>query len=311
MLAVGLTHLGYQVEQAPNTTEARALLRLRPYSLVLCDYQMPDGTGMDLLGHVIRTQPDLPFVMLTGHDDMPLAREAIASGAADFLTKPFELKSVARVIEQNWVRITREQERAAELTYSILSGTIRALVAAVDAKDPHTARHSERVSRIAGRLGAAMGLSPERLRILEFAALLHDVGKIGVPQEILTKPGPLTSAEWEVLKQHPARSAEIVSEVGPLSEVATIVRHHHERMDGRGYPDNLLGAAIPEFSRVISLADAYEALTANRAYRPALNPLDAQEVIRDNLGTQFDPALGQLFLSLFEERDPELARPLG
>lgn len=303
MLALGLTQLGYDVEQAANVTEARTLLQQHQYSLVLSDYEMPDGTGMDLLAHVSSGHPHVPVVLLTGHDDMPLARDAIACGAADFVTKPFELRQVARVIEQNWVRVERDEERTAALTNSILAGTIRALVAAVDAKDPYTARHSERVSRISGLLGEALGYSPERLRILEFAALLHDVGKIGVPHEILAKPGRLLPEEWEIIKQHPVRSAEIVAEVEPLAEVATIVRHHHERVDGRGYPDGLSGASIPEFSRIIALADAYEAMTANRAYRKALSPEEAQEVIRQNLGTQFDIRFGTVFLGLLERQD--------
>lgn len=302
---MGLTQLGYHVEQAPNVTEACALIRRHAYSLVLSDYEMPDGTGLDLLAYVTQNCRQLPVVLLTGHDDMPLARDAIACGASDFLTKPFELRQVARVIEQNWVRIERDEERIAALTNTILAGTIRALVAAVDAKDPYTARHSERVSRIASRLGEALGYSTERLRILEFAALLHDVGKIGVPHQILTKPGRLTPEEWEIIKRHPVRSAEIVAEVEPLAEVATIVRHHHERVDGRGYPDALSGTMIPEFSRIISLADAYEAMTANRAYRNALSSAEAQELIRENLGAQFDVRFGTAFLALFEEAEME------
>lgn len=305
MLAMGLTQLGYLVEQAANITEACALIRRNQYSLVLSDYEMPDGTGLDLLAYVTESCPHLPVVLLTGHDDMPLAREAIAIGASDFLTKPFELRQVARVIEQNWVRVERDEERTAALTNTILAGTIRALVAAVDAKDPYTARHSERVSRIAGRLGEALGYPPERLRILEFAALLHDVGKIAVPHDILTKPGRLTPEEWEIIKQHPVRSAEIVAEVEPLTEVATIVRHHHERVDGRGYPDGLTGAMIPEFSRIIALADAYEAMTANRAYRTALTSAEAQELIRENLNAQFDPQFGTAFLALFADQELE------
>jgi len=303
MLAAGLAQLGYGVEQAGSITEAASRLRGGRYSMLLCDFEMPGGTGLELLKFVSQVHPELPFVLLTGHDDTALARDAIANGAADFLTKPIDFRQVARVIEQNWVRVERDRERTAEAAESILTGTIRALVAAVDAKDPHTARHSERVSRIAVRLGEAMNLSPERLRTLEFAALLHDVGKIAVPEQILIKPGRLSAEEWEILKQHPVRSGEIVSEVGHLTEVATIVRHHHERVDGLGYPDGLTGDAIPEFSRIITLADAYEALTCNRAYRPALSPRQALEMIRANLAIQFDRRLGTLFLSLYERQD--------
>jgi hypothetical protein len=145
---------------------------------------------------------------------------------------------------------------------------------------------------------AELGLSSEGLRVLEFAALLHDVGKIGVPDQILLKPDKLDDAEWAIMKQHSARSAQIVGQVSQLVEVANIVRHHHEWTNGLGYPDGLAGEAIPLLARIITLADAYEAMTSDRAYRPAFTSAKARDVIRENLGTQFDPHLGALFLSL-------------
>lgn len=311
MLAAGLAQLGYGVEQAAGISEAAARLRDREYSMLLCDYEMPGGNGMDLLKYVAQVHPDVPFVLLTGHDTLDLAREAIALGAVDFIAKPIDFHQVARVIEQNRVRVERDRGRTQELTESILSGTIRALVAAVDAKDPHTARHSERVSRIAVQIGKAMALGAKELRTLEFAALLHDVGKIAVPEQILVKADRLSPAEWEILKQHPVRSAEIVGEVSRLSEVAKIVRHHHERVDGLGYPDGLVGDEIPVFSQVISIADAYEALTSNRAYRPALSPRQALEVLRGNLGTQFDRRIGEVFLATEKAHDPGAFRAVA
>ncbi len=293
-----LRFLGYSVDLASNVTEARERVRSRPYSLVICDYEMPGGTGMELLEYLNRVHPDLSLIMVTGHDEIPLARSAIASGALDFITKPFEMRQFARIIEQNFARRQQEQERAARLTSEVLTGTIRALVAAVDAKDPHTASHSERVTLLAGRLGQEIGLPPHRLNVLEFAALLHDVGKIAVPEQILLKPGKLTAAEWAIFKQHPVRSAQIVGEVGQLAEVATIVRHHHERIDGQGYPDGLSGEAIPFLSRLIAIADAYEAMTSDRSYRRAFKRGQARDELRADLGTHFDPMLGEVFLSL-------------
>jgi putative two-component system response regulator len=298
LVRTGLTACGYRVDTAASIAEARALLRTRAYALVLSDYEMPGGTGLELLEYVCRVYPGLPFILLTGHDEVDLARYAIRSGAVDFLGKPFELRQLVRQIEQNWARVERDRARAAELTNEVLQGTIRALVAAVDAKDPFTAQHSERVSRLAVALGRAIGLPDDRLRVLEFSALLHDVGKIGIPGRILLKPGKLTEEEWAVIKTHPERSAEIVSEVGALAEVATIVRHHHERMDGEGYPDGLEGDAIPLLSRIITTADAYEALTADRAYRPAMLADDAARLLRSYAGSQFDPWLVEAFLSL-------------
>ncbi|MFN3652663.1 MAG: HD domain-containing phosphohydrolase [Armatimonadota bacterium] len=300
MLQTGLQTFGFEVVTAAGVEEARRMLQSRPFQMVLCDYDMPDGNGMDVLSYVDQVLTELPVIMLTGHTEVPLASRAIRNGATDYLCKPVSIRQLIRVIEQNRARVERDRERAARLTEEVLTGTIRALVAAVDAKDPHTASHSSRVTRLALKLGGALGLSPERLRVLEFSALLHDVGKIGVPSAILRKPGPLTEEEWIVIKRHPVASAEIVNQVDALGEVATIVRHHHERVDGGGYPDGLVGAAIHPFSRMIAIADVYEALTADRAYRPARSPEEARRLIREGIGTQFDPAMARCFLEMPE-----------
>ncbi len=298
MLSEGLAVFGYRTETAENVAAAIELLRTRCFHLILCDYQMPSETGLELLNYVSEVHPDLPFIMCTGHDESELASEAIHSGALDFVAKPFRIPQLIRVLEQNWARLDRDSERVAQRENAVLEGTIRALVAAVDAKDPYTACHSERVAVLALHLGKAIGLTPDRLRILEFAALMHDVGKIAVPSSILRKAGELTPEEWVIIRSHPARSAEIVAQVGALGEVATIVRHHHERMDGDGYPDGLAGEAIPYLSRLLAVVDTYEALTSARAYRPALQPEKALEIIRQGLGTHFDQALGEVFLNL-------------
>jgi putative two-component system response regulator len=298
LLGAGLNSLGYQVDLSANVPEAIRRLKTQRYSLVLSDYQMPNGTGLDLLAYVADVYPDLPFILLTGQNDVPLARSAIAAGALDFLPKPFELSELARLIEQNRVRWNRDREQVANLSAEILTGTLQALVAAVDAKDPHTACHSQRVSRLALVLGRAAGFTNEQLRVLGFAALLHDVGKIAIPESILLKPGPLTSEEWLTVRKHPARSASIVGQVDQLGEVATIVRHHHERMDGSGYPDGLVGSAIPLLSRLLAIVDIYEALTAKRSYRNAMSPDEARAVIRSGLGTHLDETLGKIFLSI-------------
>jgi putative nucleotidyltransferase with HDIG domain len=236
--------------------------------------------------------------MLTAHRETDLARTAISTGALDFLSKPFELAELGRVIEQNWARVERDRARVTELTNGQITGTIRALVKAVDAKDPHTATHSERVTRISLRIGATLGLDPHAMQLLEYAALLHDVGKIGIPDQVLQKPGPLDEAEWALMRQHPVRSAEIVREIGSLAEVATIVRHHHERVDGDGYPDGLAGDAIPELSRIIALADVYEALTSERSYRPSYPHTRVREMIDGGAGSHFDSTLVPCLLSL-------------
>jgi len=298
VMQMAIRHAGHQTDLAADVAEAKQRLRTRSYSMVISDYRMPGDSGLDLLLYVSRVHPDLPFVMLTGHGDTSLACDVISAGASDFLAKPVDPRELGRLIQQNWARQDRDRQRAADLTNEVLTDAIRALVAAVDAKDPYTASHSERVTCLAMLLGEALNLPADRLQILWFAALMHDVGKIGVPESILQKPAKLDDQEWQVLRQHPARSAEIVARVGPLAEVATIVRHHHERVDGSGYPEGLQGDAIHPLARLMSITDAYEAMTSHRAYRPAMETDRARAQIAEGLGTHFDPMMGEVFLSM-------------
>jgi HD-GYP domain-containing protein (c-di-GMP phosphodiesterase class II) len=180
----------------------------------------------------------------------------------------------------------------------LLQGAVEMLLAAVDAKDSYTGGHSRRVTRIALRLGRATGLSTPALRLLEFAALTHDVGKIGVPEATLRKAGGLTAKEWVEMRRHPVVSAEIVAHMSDFREVAAVVRHHHERYDGGGYPDGLQAERIPYLARIIALADTFDAMTTKRTYGNPVAPAQAMEIIRENLGSQFDPLLGRLFLTL-------------
>lgn len=182
-------------------------------------------------------------------------------------------------------------------TEAVLTSTLGAVIAAVDARDLSNATHSERVTALALRLGRSLGLGPGELEALELAAMLHDVGKISVPEAILNKPGRLDAGEWECMRRHPVCSEEIVRRVHPLGEVARVVRHHHERVDGAGYPDRLRGSEIPFLSRLIAVVDAYDAMTADRCYRPALPPAEARRRLHAGLGTQFDTRLGEAFLA--------------
>jgi putative two-component system response regulator len=292
---VGLTRYGYDVETAHNTASAQECLRTSPFSFVLCDEEMPGGSGMDLLRYTSRVYPHLPFMMVTGRGEVDLARESIACGALDFVTKPVRIEELVRRIEQGQVRVERDRGRIAAVSEEVLGGAIQALVAAIDAKDPSTASHSERVSEIALRIGHELGLEGDMRLLLKYSGLLHDVGKIAIPEHVLTKPGKLDEEEWKLIRQHPVRSAEILRRAPALAEVATVVRHHHERMDGRGYPDRLAGHAIPFLSRLLTIADVYEALTSHRSYRPALSDGEARAIIHAGRETQFDGYLEHVF----------------
>jgi len=295
VLEAGLEEAGFRVRSAQSVGGAREKLRRESFDLVVCDYAMPGETGLALLDFVSRLYPHLPFIMLTGRADSDLARRTIRSGAVDFLAKPCRIADLVRHMEQGWERIERDRGRIAAAAQEVLGGAIRALVAAIDAKDPHTATHSARVTAVALCLSDAAGLSAQERTLVEHSALLHDIGKIAIPDHILIKPGPLDEDEWAIVRAHPARSGEIVAQAPALAEVATIVRHHHERLDGRGYPDGVAGEAIPFLTRVITIADAYEAMTADRSYRPARTSREARGLLKAGWGSEFDPELGAVF----------------
>ncbi len=297
MLEYMLAELGYGVRSVAGRADALAFLAQSDCALVITDQQLPDGTGLDLLDAVQHLHPAPPVILLSGSLDLDLPGRSLAQGAVEFLPKPVSFTLLARTLQQTWIRVERERTLAGARDRELLAGAVRALVAAVDAKDPYTALHSQRVTELSLLLGTRLGLSPERLQLLELAALVHDVGKIGVPDQILRKPGRLDNAEWQVIREHPVRSAEIVSQMGTRTEIAAVVRHHHERVDGAGYPDGLAGETIPYLSRIIAVADVYEALTADRSYRRAWTPEQARNIVREGLGSHFDRAIGEAFLA--------------
>ena len=178
----------------------------------------------------------------------------------------------------------------------------------MEAKDSYTSGHSVHVARAVRRLGGAIGLSDTDLFTLELAALLHDIGKIGMPDSILLKKSSLQDAEYVTAKKHTIIGSEIVGKIDELKEVASIIRHHHERYDGTGYPDGLSGEVIPKFARILAIADSYETLISNRIYRSALIVEDALKEIEKNAGTQFDPQLTKLFVGIMRS-DSDIALP--
>lgn len=186
------------------------------------------------------------------------------------------------------------------LIHAASTETVRALVAATELRDPYTAGHSLRVTRQALRLGRAMGLRPRSLEALARGTLVHDVGKLEVPDTVLNKPGPLTAEERRLVERHPVAGYDLCARLGFLPEELAVVRHHHERWDGTGYPDGLRGEAIPLLARIVAVVDVYDALTSDRAYRPAWSPERARAHIRQNAGTQFDPQVVAAWAHLVE-----------
>jgi putative two-component system response regulator len=291
---------GYEVIAASSGGEALDLLRTQHFDLLLTDQTMPGLSGLELTDAVSRMHPDMPIVVLTGHTDVELAKDSLQRGASDFVTKPVNIRELPILIERNLTRRRLEVARLRERGAQVLFEAIKALASAVDAKDPYTARHSRRVTRLSLLLADSIQLSSEERYMLELSAWMHDVGKIGVPDSILIKPAPLTPKEFAVMKEHPAKGAEIVGEIEEFGQVADVIRHHHERVDGRGYPDGLRGAAIPLASRIILIADSFEAMVADRSYRRSLGREAAIRELQEHSGTQFDQSLTQAFIGALD-----------
>mgnify|MGYP005842406723 CR=1 FL=1 len=328
----------FEVLTASHATEALELIDQRQPQVIVSDQRMPEMNGVDFLASVRDRHSDVVRMMLTGYTDMTIAVEAINRGEIyRLITKPWndeELKATLRQAFDHYDlkaeikrlnQITREQnfklqdmnknleEKVRDRTKQ-LDGknhelrtayiqTIRALAEAIDAKDAYTRGHSERVAVYASRLGRQMGLRTDLIERIYFAGLLHDVGKIGVPDAIITKPDRLTPEEYEEIKKHPEIGAKILEPVEFLHSIVPCVRHHHEWYDGcsAGYPDRLAGDQIPLPSRVIVVADTVEAMTSDRPYRKALSIEIVVDELRKYSGTQFDPVVVDAFLRLLEE----------
>ncbi len=322
---------------ATSPQEAIELLKSTPAQVVVSDQRMPDMSGVDLLSTIREHQPEMVRMMLTGYTEMNIAVEAINRGEIyRLITKPWndeELKATLRQAFDHYDLkaeikrlnlVTREQnfelqdmnrnlegkvrERTRQLAAkhqelrTAYIQTIRALAEAIDAKDAYTRGHSERVAVYASQLAREMELPKETIERVYFSGLLHDVGKIGVPDAIITKPDRLTEEEYLEMQKHPEIGAKILEPVEFLRHVVPCVRHHHEWFDGsnRGYPDRLQGDKIPLPSRLILVCDTVEAMTSDRPYRKAL-PLDV--VVRElhkYSGSQFDPVCVNAFLQLLE-----------
>ena len=201
--------------------------------------------------------------------------------------------------------IAIENVRLHRTVLNAYKSTIKALAATIDAKDPHTRGHSQRVTQYALLGAAALSLSPEESEVLEYAGILHDMGKIGIAESILTNPGPLTAEEWKIMRRHPLTGANILKEIPFLEKARKLVLHHHERYDGSGYPDGLRGKDIPLGARLLAVADAYEAMTSPRPYRE--RPLGHKEALvelKRNIGTQFDPKVAMVFVDIMKKKSP-------
>ena len=309
---------GYEVATASGGHQAMQMLDEAAFDLMISDVRMPDVDGIELLRWTAAHHGRTGVIMLSGCDDLRLAVNAMQLGALDYLQKPFQVSEVAQTLHEamrrHQERLARAQQvleletalqrKAGELQDSLKQlqsaseGTLEALVTALDAREHETQAHSERVSQFTVRLAQAMGVSGPDLEVIRKGAMLHDIGKIGISDLILLKPGPLTAEEWTEMRKHPMIGAWIVNGVDSLQSASQIVLSHHEKFDGTGYPRNLRGLEIPLGARVFSVADTFDAMTSDRPYNRSRSSEEAREEIRRHAGSQFDPEVVERFLEI-------------
>ena len=291
MTSEALANMSCQVEVAGSSVEAIELLRTRVFDIALVSHDALPDKDVRSLGNLSAIHPNMPIVLMATDLSIPDGREALRRGASDILVRPCNPAELPVVIERNVERRRLELERMMEKSTGLMLQAIEALVAAIDAKDPFTAGHSHRVTSLSLAISQELDISNEERYALELAAKLHDIGKLALPDSSLNKQSPLTEEEWNAMRQHPVTGARIVGEINELAYVSTIIRHHHERLDGTGYPDGLRGPTIPYLSRIIAVADSYEAMTTERAHRARLTPAEAFEELARGSGTCYSPGI--------------------
>jgi putative two-component system response regulator len=303
MIQYALKHLNYKVYLSYSATGGLDIVRQKKVDIILTDLNMPGMSGLELSQYIINMYLGIPIVLITGLSDLSLVKKALEIGVSDYIVKPVSIEELPVVIERNLQRKRIEKRMLQENKADTLLKALKALMRALDAKDPYTYGHSQRVVKLAMMMADKLKLDNGRRYTLQLSASLHDIGKIGMPDNILKKADSLEDIEMNKAKDHPLIGSEILGDIEELSEVASIVRHHHERYDGKGYPDGLQGDAIPLFSRILFILDAYEALATDRIYRKGLGKQKALEEIRKNAGTQFDPKLVNDFIEVMQNSE--------
>lgn len=325
----------YWCATAATADEAARLIESNSFDLVLSDITMPGTSGLEFCGYVQKTCPRTVVVMISAMTDIQFAIDAMRHGAFDYVTKPFDLERVKMAVDRalRYQRALEEKHRyeleleervrirTAELhsanedlnymldtMYRNYRATLRGLARTLEVRDIETSGHSDRVVAYSMRLGRKMGLASNDLLALEQGALLHDIGKIGVPDAILLKPGALTTDEWVQMREHVAHGLRIIEGVEFLSGARHVIGQHHEKYDGSGYPNKLRGAGIHIHARIFAVADAFDAIRSDRPYRAAASYEKAREELIAYAGSHFDPNVVNAFTTIPEEEWEEIRR---
>ena len=306
-----LVQQGYEVTTAAGGEEGLAVLQRQKITGMLLDVNMPGISGVELVPQIMEVEPTIALLMLTGVNDATSAALCMQRGAFDYLIKPIDLAPLSRAIHHalqrrhtqlegqqinQWLKdevaarvAERRLEQANQERLSV--ATLEALVNALEAKDPYLRGHSARVADLSAMVAAQLGCTDEQIEAVRTGGRLHDIGKIGIREEVLNKQGPLTETEYDHVRQHVTMGSQILAPLVHLKDVIAFVRSHHERWDGQGCPDRLAGEVIPIGARIIGAVEIYDALTTARPYQEKMTPELAVERMRELTGTVIDPAV--------------------
>jgi response regulator RpfG family c-di-GMP phosphodiesterase len=312
---VDLLSPAYECVAVGSAEEALLCLHSGGYDLVISDIMMGGMSGIEMIPHVLKMSSDIVVIMISGVQTVESAINALRAGAFDYVMKPFDLQhveaAVARALTHHTLRVEKRryetyleemvEQRTSELDRALRSlgdayrTTLKALTAALETRDSETHGHSERVVNFSLRLGREMGLDAEQMRSLEFGSLLHDIGKIGVPDAILRKPGALSESEWVRMREHPLHGQRILRGIEFLEGASRVVAQHHEKWDGTGYPLGLRDEEIDLNARIFAVADAFDAITSDRVYRRGRSYEEAAAELEEYAARQFDPTVVEAF----------------
>ncbi|MBN2498600.1 MAG: response regulator [Deltaproteobacteria bacterium] len=303
----------FRLAVASTGTTACSIMEREPADIILLDKNLPDAFGLELISRFKRDSPDVEVIVMTGYASLESAIEALRLGAYDYLVKPFdnvdivaekvrlaaekkELSCERRQLMDQIVASNHELRQAHDRLRQGYLETVTGMITALEARDAYTRGHSDRVALYSVTIAREMGMGGEQLANLNSGALLHDLGKIGVREEVLNKRGRLTDEEYEHIKTHPIVGAEIIGKMDAYKHLLPMIRHHHERIDGRGYPDGIRGDEICIEARIIAVADCFDAMTSKRPYRDPRSAEEAIAEIRKCAGSQLDPTAVGAFL---------------
>ncbi len=306
----------YIVSTASDGLEGLDFMMKSPVDLVVLDIMMPGMDGVTVIQKIKKRFPEIEVIMLTAYPGLETARSAMRLGAFDYITKPFDkddvIKVVARGLEKKYMNESLKLEREKLLGRTVYleeeitkarrniimsyEGTVKALILTIDAKDHYTFGHSEHVARLSLSIAEVLQLPDNVKQKIMHAALIHDIGKIGIEESILRKNGPLTEEEFAVIKRHPEIGSTIIQSVPFLEDAVPVILYHHERYDGSGYPEGIHGDQIPLTARIVMVADAVDAMMRDRPYRESFKLERVLNELRKNTGVQFDPVVVDVIL---------------